>query len=414
MNDIEALNEANRCLSCKMPRCQTGCPTGMQIKDFIKKIKENDLIEAANIIRSCSSLSTICSVVCPHEKQCVGHCVLNAKKAPIQIGKLEKFVFDNVNYKENITKVTNKKVAIIGCGPAGIACALELVTKGASVTIYERMAHFGGVLSYGIPNFRLSTHRIEALNTKLCDLGVKIVYNKSLNEEDIINLKNDYDDIFISIGLTKVRHLGINGENLNGVYDALDFLKDANYYLRYDEGVMPKLKGTTIVVGAGNVAMDAARMAVRAGSEHVMVVYRRTLAEAPANKIEIDEAKLEGIEFKFLTNPVEILEENNQLNVKCEVMVLGEPDASGRPRPVGSNQFINIKCDQIISAIGQVPNKIFSDKYFKTDHGYLVCDNFKTSVDHIYAGGDIVLGAKTVVEAQKCGRIVAKMILENN
>ncbi len=411
MENFDGFLEAKRCLSCKVPRCQTGCPTGMQIRDFILKMKENDLMGAGEIIRNCSSLSTICSVVCPHEKQCIGHCILNVKKAPINIGRLEQFVFDNISYQEKIEKVSNKKVAIIGTGPASIACALELVIKGVKVTLFEAESHFGGVLSYGIPDFRLETKRVKDLENKLLSLGVEIIYNKKLNEEEILKLKESYDDIFIGIGLTNVRKLGIPYEDADGVYDALKLLKQANYFFKYNEGDLPKLEGTTIVVGAGNVAMDAARMAVRLKSEKVIIVYRRSLEEAPANKIEIEEAMQEGVEFKFLTNPVEVISESGVVKgIKCEVMELGDLDESGRRKPIGSGKFIEIPCNNIISAIGQVPEPLFKNM-FKVGKGYLICDDMQTSVPHIYAGGDIVLGAKTVVEAQKCGRIAAKRIL---
>ncbi len=411
MENFDGFLEAKRCLSCKVPRCQTGCPTGMQIRDFILKIKENDLIGAGDIIRNCSSLSTICSVVCPHEKQCIGHCILNVKKAPINIGRLEQFVFDNISYQEKIEKLSNKKVAIIGTGPASIACALELVIKGVKVTLFEAESHFGGVLSYGIPDFRLETKRVKDLESKLLSLGVEIIYNKKINEKDILKLKETYDDIFVGIGLTNVRKLSIPHEDADGVYDALKLLKQANYFFKYNEGDLPKLEGTTIVVGAGNVAMDAARMAVRLKSDKVIIVYRRSLEEAPANKIEIEEAMQEGVEFKFLTNPVEVISESGIVKgIKCEIMELGDLDESGRRKPMGSGKFIEIPCDNIISAIGQVPEPLFKNM-FKVDKGYLVCDDMQTSVPHIYAGGDIVLGAKTVVEAQKCGRIAAKRIL---
>lgn len=414
MNEKEAFIEANRCLSCNNPRCQTGCPTGMQIRDFILKIKEDKLQEAAKIIRTCSSLSTICSVVCPHEKQCVGHCVLNAKKAPIQIGKLEKYVFDSVEYNEGREAKTTKKVAVIGTGPASIACALEVAIAGGSVTMFEAESHFGGVLSYGIPSFRLETQRIVNLEEKLTKLGVKINYNTKLTEVDMYELKKEYDAVFIGIGLTKVRRLGIPNEESENVYDALSFLKQANYENRYEEGELPELSGTTIVVGAGNVAMDAARMAIRCGSEKVMVVYRRTLQEAPANTIDIEEAKMDGVLFMFLTNPVEVLTEDNKVcGLRCEKMVLGDVDTSGRRSPIGSGEYITLPCNTIISAIGQIPEKIFTNDIFKTDHGYLVCEDMVTSISEIYAGGDIVLGAKTVVEAQRCGRIAAKKIIEN-
>ncbi len=412
MDEFNAFIEAKRCLSCKEPRCQQGCPTEIKIRDFIKKIKENNLEEASKIIRQNSSLSTICSVVCPHEKQCIGHCILNVKKAPINIGKLEKYVFDNVPFKDEITKITNKRVAIIGSGPASIACALELVIKGAEVTIFEKEPFFGGVLSYGIPDFRLSTERINRLENHLKNLGVKIIYNKMLNEDQIIDLKKDYDDVFLGIGLAKGKKMNILNENNEKVYDALNFLKTANYFFRYQKGNKPILKGKTIVVGAGNVAIDASRMALRCESEEVVIVYRRSLEEAPANKSEIKEAEQEGVKFKFLTNPTEIILENGIVKgVKCEIMKLFEKDESGRSKPIGTGNYQIIDCDNIIMAIGQIPGLEF--KLIKNNQGYLDCDEVKTSIEHIYAGGDIVLGAKTVVLAQKTGRIAANYIISD-
>lgn len=414
MNDFNGFEEAKRCLSCRVPRCQQGCPMGMQIRDFIKQIKENNLKEAAKIIRGCSSLSTICSVVCPHEKQCVGHCVLNVKKSPVNIGRLEQFVFDNIELTDEIESICNKNVAIIGTGPASIACALELAIKGVKVTMFEKEPYFGGVLSYGIPNFRLDIKRVNKLESRLKNLGVNILFNKNLSEQEIYELKNNYDDVFIGVGLTDVRKMNIENENVSGVHNALEFLKSANYFFKYDFGKMPVLKGTTVVVGAGNVAMDASRMALCCGSEKVMIVYRRSLEEAPANKIEIEEALQDGVEFKFLTNPTEIIAENGIVKgIKCEIMKLGDADESGRKTPIGTGEYIVIPCDNVISAIGQIPHNIFKD-LFEQNKGYLVCDDMKTSREHFYAGGDIVLGAKTVVEAQRCGRIAAQRILEDN
>ncbi len=413
MDEFNGFEEAKRCLSCKTPRCQTGCPTNMQIRDFIKCIKEDNLLDAAKIIRNCSSLSTICSVVCPHERQCVGHCILNIKKSPINVGRLEQFVFDNFDLKDEIEHVCNKCVAIIGTGPSSIACALELAIKGVKVTMFEKEPHFGGVLSYGIPNFRLELSRVQKLEERLINLGVKIIYNKEMSEKEIIELKNDYDDIFIGVGLTNVRKLNIKNEEMPQVHNALEFLKKANYYFKYNDGEKPILKGTTIVVGAGNVAMDASRMALRCESEKVIIVYRRSLEEAPANKIEIEEAKEDGVEFKFLTNPSEVIVENNKVvALKCEIMTLGEADESGRKKPISTNEFITIPCDNVISAIGQIPSPLFKNG-FKNNNGYLVCDEVNTSIDNIYAGGDIVLGAKTVVEAQRTGRNAAKAILNS-
>lgn len=408
----EAILEANRCLSCKNPRCETGCPTSMRIRDFIKEMKNNNLEGAYDIIQECSSLPYICSIVCPHERQCIGHCILGIKGKPINCGGLERYVVEHVNKPLSVEKVCQKRVAIIGAGPAGVSCAKELAEKGCQVDIYEATHYFGGVMAYGIPSYRLDKSKVDRIQNELRDLGVKIHYNYKLKESEILELKKTYDAVFIATGLTKSKKLGIPKENLPGVYDALEYLRLVNSEIKYQDGVMPVLKGVTVVLGAGNVAMDAARSAARGGSK-VYVVYRRSRQEAPATKHEIACAEAEGVTFQFLNSPVEILGEEKVTGIRVELMELGEPDASGRRRPVGTKQYKDIPCDNVISAIGQDPEDIYDSGQLSTDHRYLVCDDLKTNVEGIYAGGDIVLGAKTVVEAMVCGRKVAKMILDD-
>ena len=411
-NDEEAKLEASRCLSCKKPMCQTGCPTGMRIRDFILEIKNDNLEEAAKIIDSCSSLSNICSVVCPHENQCMGHCVLGKKGKPINCGKLEKYVQNKVHYVREKSKANNIKVAVIGGGPAGLACSKELLLNGFDVTIYEAQNYLGGVMTYGIPSYRLDYSDVLRISDEITSLGAKVIYNTKLMESDILKLKETYKYIFIATGLTKVRKLGIPNDNIEGVYDALDFLMKSNMAIKLNLGEVPKLSGTVVVVGAGNVAMDAARSAIRLGASKTIIAYRRSIEEAPATKHEINDAISEGVEFKFLTNPVEVLGSDKVTGVKCEVMKLTEPDESGRRRPVGTNEYINIDCDYIISAIGQIPDDIYDSKIIETDHNYIKATNLKTNVDNIFVGGDIYLGAKTVVEAMRCGREVASYIIE--
>lgn len=409
----EATLEASRCLSCKNPRCETGCPTSMRIRDFIKEIKNDNLALAREIIDSCSKLPYICSIVCPHEDQCVGHCVLGIKGKPINCGALERYVTENTSSILTINKNTTKKVAIIGAGPSGVACAKELALNGATVEIFESTSYCGGVLAYGIPSYRLDRSKISIIEQELKALNVRINYNTYLKEQDILNLKKEYDNVYIATGLPNVKSLGIKNDNLEGVYDALDFLRIVNKASKYNEEKIPNLKGNAVIVGAGNVAMDAARSALRCNA-NVTLVYRRSRLEAPATDEEIASAVAEGVKFMFLHNPVEVLGKGKVTGVKLEVMALGEPDASNRRRPVGTNEFIDIKCDYIISAIGQNPDDIYDVKTLKTDHNYLVCDDdFKTNVDGIYAGGDIVLGAKTVVEAMVCGIKVAKKIINS-
>lgn len=411
LSEQEAKIEALRCLSCKNPRCETGCPTQMRIRDFIKEIKKDNLEGAYDIITSCSDLPYICSIVCPHERQCVGHCVLGIQGKPIQCGNLERYVVETINKPIKVKKISSKKVAIIGAGPAGISCAKELSKAGCSVEIFEKSNVFGGVLSYGIPNYRLDISRVKRIEQELVDLNVIVHYNQGFTESGILELKKKFDAVFISIGLTESKKLGIPNEHLDGVYDALAYLKSVNLDIKYNMGKRPKLTGTVVVIGAGNVAMDAARCARRDGAK-VLVVYRRSRLEAPATKREIQEAEEDGVMFQFLNNPVKILGDTKVRGICVEEMRLDEADASGRRRPVGTGKLCEIVCDHIICAIGQSPKNIFDAGILKTDSNYLVCDEFKTNIDGIYAGGDVVLGAKTVVEAMQCGRKVAEMILQ--
>ncbi len=413
LTEEEAIVEAKRCLSCKNPLCQKGCPTNMRIRDFIFELKQNHIEEAAKIIAECSSLSPICSLVCPHENQCVGHCVLNHKNQPIPIGKLERYVQTREKIIKEKQEKKSYKIAVIGAGPAGLSAAKELLSYGFSVDIYEQEAVAGGVMTYGIPSYRLGYKEVVQIVEEVKELGANFYFGKKMMESDILKLKESYDYVFVAIGLTKVRKLGIPNENLLQVMDALDFLKKVNYAVKLNQGSLPKLYGTVLVVGAGNVAMDAARSAVRLGAEKVMIVYRRSLEEAPATRHEIAEAQAEGVEFRFLTNPVAVIGEDCVTAMKCEIMELGEADASGRRKPIGTQQYVEIPCQFIISAIGQIPENIFDAKILKTDYNYICAENLKTNIDGIYTGGDIHLGAKTVVEAMRCGREFARMVLYN-
>lgn len=410
--DEEAKLEASRCLSCKNPFCQSGCPTGMRIRDFIYQIKQDNLEEASRIIADCSSLSNICSVVCLHENQCVGHCILNRKNQPIQVGRLERYVQNKTNFKKEKQEKKNVKIAVIGAGPAGLAAAKELLSFGFSVDIYEREKVAGGVMTYGIPSYRLDYSDVLWIYEEVKALGGCFIFGKKMLESDILKLRDSYDYVFVATGLTKVRKLGIPKDTLEGVYDALDFLRQMNYAVKLNEGTLPVLYGTVVVVGAGNVAMDAARSAVRLGADKVIIAYRRSLEEAPATRHEIHEAVEDGVEFKFLTNPTEVLGDTRVTGVRCEIMKLLEPDESGRRRPAGTGEYTDISCDFIISAIGQIPEDIYNEGILKTDCGYLCAEDLKTNVDKIYTGGDIYLGAKTVVEAMRCGRDFARRVLE--
>lgn len=410
--DEEAKLEASRCLSCKNPFCQSGCPTGMRIRDFIYQIKQDNMEEASRIIAGCSSLSNICSVVCLHENQCVGHCILNRKNQPIQVGRLERYVQNKTNFKKEKQEKKNAKIAVIGAGPAGLAAAKELLSFGFSVDIYEREKVAGGVMTYGIPSYRLDYSDVLRIYEEVKALGGCFIFGRKMLESDILKLRASYDYVFVATGLTKVRKLGIPKDTLEGVYDALDFLRQMNYAVKLNEGTLPVLYGTVVVVGAGNVAMDAARSAVRLGADKVIIAYRRSLEEAPATRHEIHEAVEDGVEFKFLTNPTEVLGDTRVTGVRCEIMKLLEPDESGRRRPAGTGEYTDISCDFIISAIGQIPEDIYNEGILKTDCGYLCAEDLKTNVDKIYTGGDIYLGAKTVVEAMRCGRDFARRVLE--
>ncbi len=409
----EALLEAKRCLSCKNPRCETGCPTSMKIRDFIKELKNENITEAANIISECSSLSAICSRVCHHEKQCVGHCILNAKGKPIEIGKLERFINDEVGIPYNKADEITGNVAVIGGGPASISCAKVLAQNGVNVTLFDNNKYLGGVMVTGIPNFRLNKDIVANYYNELKELGVLINLNTEITYDDIIHMKDEYDFIFLGTGLTKVKKLQALKEDLEGIYDALDLLKISNLASKYNIGDLPKLSGKTIVIGAGNVAMDASRMALRLGSSEVSIVYRRSIDEAPASKAEIDEALHDGVIFKFLTNPVKVIGDIKVQKLLCEKMILEDADETGRRTPVGSNDFFEIECDNIISAIGQNPDNLYANKDIETNGGYLIInpETYETSDSKIYAGGDIALGPQTVVKAMVSGRVAAKEII---
>lgn len=315
----------------------------------------------------------------------------------------------------------NVKVAIIGAGPAGLAAAKELLSHGVQVDIYEKESFAGGVMAFGIPSFRFKMEAIAKQVQPVVDLGGRFFFNQDLKESDFLRLAGQYDYVYIAIGLTKVRHLGIKGDNLEGSLNALEFLREYNF----DEKLglnnnRPKLKGTVVVVGAGNVAMDGARCAVRCGADKTILVYRRSREEAPCTPIEMKQAEGDGVELQFLTNPVEIIPDDVTSKVsavKCEKMELGEEDESGRRSPVGTGSYVTIPCDYIISAIGQIPDSdVWNVGEIKTNHGYVVAtpvmgEAYQTSVKNIFTGGDIVKGAKTIGVAVKCGKDFAKYVL---
>ncbi|MGL4949518.1 MAG: FAD-dependent oxidoreductase [Anaeroplasmataceae bacterium] len=419
LTNEEAFKEADRCLSCKKPRCELGCPASLPIRDFILKLKQRNINEAYDLILEKSNYSSICSRVCDHQKQCIGNCILNVKQNPINVGGLERFINDNQTKELKLTKNEKVgKVAIIGAGPAGLSCALELAKNNVDVVVFEKESYLGGVSAYGIPEYRLP---IDVLNKHIDNLkkyNIDFVLNKDMSNTDLNDLKKEgFDKVFISIGLTSSKLLNIENENAVGVVDANVFLKQVNENIKFNKGVLPHLKGKTIVVGAGNVAMDAARTAKRISDNDVIIVYRRSIDEAPASKLELKESHEEGVLFNFLTNPTKVLtdDNNNVIGVRCEKMILLEADESGRRIPSGSGEFLDIECNNIIVAIGQAPNtSLITKNSIDNKSGYIVTnDELLTNKDYIYAGGDIVRGADTVVRSMVDGKKAASIIISS-
>ena len=430
-----AINEANRCLHCKNMPCISGCPVKIQIPDFIDRIKEGDFEGAYNIISASSSLPAVCGRVCPQESQCECNCIRGIKGEPVAIGRLERFVADYHNKNTKGVKIevekNGYKVAIVGSGPSGLTCAGDLARAGFEVTIYEALHTAGGVLVYGIPEFRLPKAIVAKEIENLNNLGVKIETNVVIGKTLTIDeLRSEYDAIFIGSGAGLPRFMGIPGEALSGVYSANEFLTRCNLMKAYEsDPVTPIMKGGKVaVVGGGNVAMDAARTALRLGASHVYIIYRRSMEELPARREEVEHAMEEGIDFRLLNNPVEILGYNNEddkrdpkngfvKGIRCIKMELGEPDERGRRRPVevkGSEFEIDV--DTVIMAIGTSPNpliKTATKGLEVSKHGGIVIDeNGMSSIENVYAGGDAVTGAATVITAMGAGKLAAKSIIE--
>ena len=422
-----AVAEANRCLNCKNPICVSGCPVNVQIPDFIKKIAEGDFEGAYHKIAETSALPAVCGRVCPQECQCEGKCVRGIKGESVAIGRLERFAADY--YRENCEKKVpditpnGKKVAVIGAGPSGLTCAGDLAKLGYSVTVFEAFHTAGGVLVYGIPEFRLPKSIVADEIEGLKNLGVEIktdmVIGKTLTVDEIIDM--GYEAVFIGSGAGLPMFMGIEGEGSVGVYSANEFLTRINLMKAYlDEYDTPIKKVNSIaIVGGGNVAMDAARCAKRLGAEHVYIVYRRGEEEMPARKEEIHHAKEEEIEFKLLCNPTRVLtDEKGVVNgLECVEMELGEPDQSGRRRPVEikGSEFV-LPVDSVIMALGTSPNPLIrsTTKGIEANkRGCLVVDeNMQTTKTGVYAGGDAVTGAATVILAMGAGKTAAKSIDE--
>ena len=425
-----ALDESQRCLNCKNHPCTQGCPVQIDIPAFIKKISEEDFEGAYNVIAKDSSLPAVCGRVCPQENQCEKYCVRGIKGEPVGIGRLERFVADwhNENTKEAPVKPASNghKVAIIGSGPSGLTCAGDLAKKGYEVTVFEALHTAGGVLVYGIPEFRLPKAIVQKEVDGLKALGVKVetntVIGKTVSVDELMSDEFGFEAVFIGSGAGLPSFMNIPGENLKAVYSANEFLTRINLMKAYREGADTPIKhsNSVAVVGGGNVAMDAARCAKRLGAEHVYIVYRRSEAELPARREEVEHAKEEGIEFMLLNNPVEILggEDRFVNGIKCIKMELGEPDASGRRRPVeipGSEFVLDVDC--VIMAIGTSPNPLIKNTTEGLETNKKGCivaeeETGKTSKDMVYAGGDAVTGAATVILAMGAGKTAAKAIDE--
>lgn len=431
-----AVAEAQRCLNCKNRPCVSGCPVNVHIPDFISKIKEGDFEGAYREISLSSTLPAVCGRVCPQETQCESKCTLGIKFEPVGIGRLERFVADwhneNQTAAPDVPQSNGHRVAIVGSGPSGLTCAGDLAKKGYKVTIFEALHTAGGVLVYGIPEFRLPksivAKEVDTLKALGVDIETNVVIGKTLTVDELFDM--DYEAVFIGSGAGLPNFMGIPGESLKGVYSANEFLTRSNLMKAYkDDPVTPIMKGGKVaIIGGGNVAMDAARTALRLGADKVYVVYRRSMEELPARKEEVEHAMEEGIDFRLLNNPVEILGYNNPDNprdekngfvtgMKCIKMELGEPDARGRrrPIPIEGSEFI-LDVDTVVVSIGTSPNPLIKSttKGLEVNErgGIIINEDGLTTRDCVYAGGDAVTGAATVISAMGAGKHAAKAIDE--
>ena len=421
-----AIIEASRCLDCKDPRCVKACPVAIDIPMFIKEIESNNINSAYRIINKSNILPAICGRVCPQEKQCEGACILGIKSEPVSIGALERFVGDyaldnKVCVKEDI-KENNKKVAIVGSGPAGLACAVSLRRLGYSVDVFEALHEFGGVLKYGIPEFRLPNNIVDDEINNAKKLGIKfyknVIIGKSITIDQLLN-EEKYLSVFLGCGAGLPRSLGVPGENLTGIYFANEFLTRVNLMKANTFPNTPtpvRIGNNVAVVGGGNVAMDAARTAKRLGAKNVFILYRRDIDALPARLEEVHHAMEEGIDFRLLSNPVAFKGKDYMVKrVKCALMELGELDSSGRRSPVPTGKYKTYNIDSCIISIGQNPNPIIkkaTPELVVDNKGRIVVDNHQTSIKGVFAGGDVVSGAATVILAMGAGKEAAIAIDE--
>ncbi len=426
----DAIEEAARCLDCRHKPCIGGCPVNTQIPDFIGEVRDGNIEAAYQIITSDNGLPAICGRVCPQEKQCEQRCVRAIKGESVAIGRLERFVADW--YMENIEpsnrQIESKlgKVAVVGSGPASLTCASDLARSGFDVTIYEALHELGGVLMYGIPEFRLPKALVAKEIQTIIDLGVKVEKNvivgKSIDIEDLI--EEGYEAVFIGSGAGLPRFMNIDGENLNGVYSSNEFLTRVNLMKAYDypnNHTPIRIGDRVAVIGGGNVAMDAARTAKRLGAKEVHIIYRRSMEELPARLEEVHHAKEEGIIFDLLNNPTEIMGIDGHVSsIKCVKMELGEADESGRRRPqeIPGSEF-TLEMDNVIIAIGQTPNPLLTSTTEALDtnsRGCIAVDetSMETTMDNVYAGGDAVTGAATVILAMGAGKKAAQSIIRKH
>ncbi len=428
----EALAEASRCIQCKKRSCMEGCPVGVDIPEFVQALRDGDMAEAARILKSKNALPAICGRVCPQESQCEASCTLAKKKAPIAIGRLERYVADwelNHMSADKVDKVTapatGKRVAVVGSGPAGLTAAAELAKKGHSVTMYEALHVAGGVLMYGIPEFRLPKDIVQAEVDYVRSLGVQIRLDSVMGKMSTVDelLGEGYDAVLLGTGAGLPMFLNVPGENLNGIYSANEFLTRTNLmkaYLFPEYDTPIKLGRSVAVVGGGNVAMDAARCALRLGASSVYIVYRRSREEMPARLEEVENAEEEGVEFRLLTAPIRFIGNDNRwvTAMECVVMELGEPDESGRRRPVekpGSEYRMDV--DTVVVALGTTPNPLVPTTTTGLEtsrRGTVVADpeTGKTTRDGVWAGGDVVTGSATVISAMGAGKKAAASIDE--